>query len=551
MIPFGEALAPFARRALPGLGPLAPCKADLEHALLRTLSFVCAPALFEVFARRRDARFPLPQLWPEGDALYRAFLGELRDESGWGEIERQYGALLPLVRQVVRQWEENTAALDERLARDQRLLAAVFAASGALGRVEIPLSDRHHGGRTVARLHFENGARVIYKPRSLQMEAGWSAIVSELGLYAPAVAPREGYGWMEDVPPRPLADRDAAARYYRRAGALLCAAYVLEGTDFHFDNLVAHGEHPVLVDLEGLLAPRLGDLFRPDEDDAVAAADARLWGSVVRTRLLPRWTSDGVDLSGLGALAEQTLPRRVRRFHEPATDRMEVGWTPAVAKPEANVPSLDGIAVPPEEHEDDLVDGFREAFATLSRRPPSLDPFLNAVSRLIIRPTRLYQAVLVESTEPEAMRSPAARRAVLARLASATGRVWPTLAEGELAALERLDIPWFGVAVDGNEGEGMAFAESAMDRVRSRLRALHADECDFQCSLIRLSLAARKGQALPLPSAEELERRAIRGAHGGVTWIGLREASGRLELAPLDRQARSPYLRRLSGPVVS
>ncbi|CAM5724428.1 hypothetical protein SANTM175S_04328 [Streptomyces antimycoticus] len=54
---------------------------------------------------------------------------------------------------------------------------------------------------------------------------------------------------------RPCAAAPDAAGFYWRTGALLALVHALRGTDFHHENIIAAGEHPVLVDLEALLHP--------------------------------------------------------------------------------------------------------------------------------------------------------------------------------------------------------------------------------------------------------------------------------------------------------
>ena len=46
------------------------------------------------------------------------------------------------------------------------------------------------------------------------------------------------------------ASEEEIRRYYRRTGHLLCLVYALNGSDFHYENLIADGEHPVPIDLE-------------------------------------------------------------------------------------------------------------------------------------------------------------------------------------------------------------------------------------------------------------------------------------------------------------
>ena len=61
---------------------------------------------------------------------------------------------------------------------------------------------------------------------------------------------RGDYGWVEYVEHRSCASDEEIRRYYRRTGNFLCLVYALNGSDFHFENMIADGEHPVPIDLE-------------------------------------------------------------------------------------------------------------------------------------------------------------------------------------------------------------------------------------------------------------------------------------------------------------
>jgi lantibiotic modifying enzyme len=60
---------------------------------------------------------------------------------------------------------------------------------------------------------------------------------------------------MEYVEQVPCANLQEVQHYYQRSGMLLGLLYVLGGTDMHHENLVACGEHPVLIDLEASASP--------------------------------------------------------------------------------------------------------------------------------------------------------------------------------------------------------------------------------------------------------------------------------------------------------
>src|SRR5262249_1244719 len=136
----------------------------------------------------------------------------------------------------------------------------------ALGRVTAigaSASDLHNRGRSVVALTFASGLKLIYKPKDVGLEAAYFDLLAWFNAQGPplpfrvvSVLPGAGYGWVEFVEHVPCADPSEVARYYRRAGMLLALVYALAGNDCHYENIVSHGEQPVLVDLETILCPQ-------------------------------------------------------------------------------------------------------------------------------------------------------------------------------------------------------------------------------------------------------------------------------------------------------
>src|SRR5262249_26293281 len=129
-----------------------------------------------------------------------------------------------------------------------------------------------------------------------------------------AVLDREEYGWMEFAAAEPCQTPAEVARFHERLGGLLAVLYALAATDCHYENLIAAGEHPVVVDLESLFHPQIqrGKQARPHEDLRSQFA----LHSVLRVGLLPfqigqRDGFEGVDISGVAAVAGQPTPEKV------------------------------------------------------------------------------------------------------------------------------------------------------------------------------------------------------------------------------------------------
>jgi lantibiotic modifying enzyme len=208
----------------------------------------------------------------------------------------EYPVLARLLGTAFELWKEDLDELFRRLNADLPTLARVFNDGEPLGEIveiECSLSDPHHGGRTVRRITFASGVKVLYKPRNLGIDQAWSNFLSWvndrsglLQLWSPRLAVREHYGWVENVPEAAPGGPAAVQRFYERAGMLVCLTYVLQGSDFHRENVLASGEHPVLIDVESIL---VGQIRSGDPMERLQSVYGQRFRSVMSSGLLPRW----------------------------------------------------------------------------------------------------------------------------------------------------------------------------------------------------------------------------------------------------------------------
>src|SRR5205085_5313321 len=148
-----------------------------------------------------------------------------------------------------------------------------------------------------------------YKPRAMTLDIHFQELLNWLNAQRqqPAfrtltIIDKQTYGWSEFVTARDCTSREELERFYQRQGGYLALLYALEATDFHFENLIAAGEHPVLIDLEALFHGRDAATGLNTSVDLVHNT---MGHSVLRIGLLPQriWgdeVSDGIDLSGIG-----------------------------------------------------------------------------------------------------------------------------------------------------------------------------------------------------------------------------------------------------------
>lgn len=467
-----------------------------------------------------------------------------------------------------------------RLAADWDDLLAAFgpaADPGALVEAALGAGDRHRGGRTVCLLTFASGWRLVYKPRPMPIAAHFQDLLAwinehgfEPGFRRLGVLAREDYGWMEFAAASPCGTRAGIARFYQRMGGYLALLYALDATDIHYENLIAAGEHPLLIDLESIVQPRVPP--RPDTG-ADWIANQVLGESVLRIGLLPQrfWggAGGGIDLSGLGSPDGQLTPDRYPYWEALGTDRMRLQRQQLPMSAADNRPTVDGQEVAVNDYVEELIDGFSRLYRLLqAHRGELLGPggpiaaMADDEIRVLLRPTRTYAHLLQESFHPFLLRDALERDRHFDHLwqGVAESPAIETVVAAERRELHAADIPLFTSRLASRDLLGAGgerwpdfFERSGLEGVEQRLAALGEENLAKQTWFIRASLAAHRanltgvedeyGPAVALAATaaasdrdrllaaavavgDRLETLALRGAKD-ATWIGMRSLLGR------------------------
>lgn len=499
---------------------------SLEDWLFERLTKTFRHPLFILFKAYQQTEYPDREFADATDSteVYDEFVAEHLD-AGYERIFEAYPLLLKLLGVVADQWLGMVHRLDDRIEADRAALARTFDDGSALGRNEgsalgrvadvETLSDDPHGeGEIVLRVAFENDCTVVYKPRSVAGEAAFGEVLDWTNaraavpdLYVPAVLDRDEYGWMEFTPHGACDSPEAVGRYYERMGGLTALAFVLGSTDLHHDNIVAMGEHPVIVDGETVLSPRVGTSNKPISP----AMDSLLEDSVLDTVLIPfgkDGDGSGNDLTtnGLSELTDEEHRQKLPNFRHPNTDAMDLGFDKAYRFDGRNLPRLDGEVQEAADFLAELKRGFRAVTdAVLANREAFLAPsgplaaFEGSSVRYLLRPTGHYASKLSESLYSSKLRSGVEQSLALESLYTIfvprddDGDLWKLVAT-ETETLRRLTIPRFTVPATGRELKdgrgtrlGTTVAESPIDHARQRVADLDDHWVETQLRLVELA----------------------------------------------------------------
>ena len=559
--------------------PQAPLRIEIVEEIFRgalagqLLPIVSKTAVLEMHVAR-------VQGYLQGETQadrYRNFVERLQQPERALELMLEYPVLARQLVQRIEQWVDSIVEFLDRLCSDWELILRSIALNqvepGVLTQVQSDAGDSHRGGRCVLIATFSSGFRLVYKPKSMAVDSHFQELLTWLnarGSHPPLltlkVLDRGNYGWSEFAAAKACTSLAEVQRFYLRQGAYLALLYVLEATDFHSENVIASGDHPVLIDLEAVFHPRLQTSDEPEEADIEA-----LTHSVLRVGLLPKFDASAAshrsDLSGLsGGSAGQVTPYKVALWEAVGTDEMRLARQQMPMPANQNRPVLKEVDIDPSKYVQEVLEGFTSVYRLLMMHRDHLlasDGFLRRFAddevRVIFRSTKTYGVLLNESFHPDVLRDALERDLLFDRLWIAV-EACPHLSRvitAECEDLQRGDIPFFSTRPSSlhvwtSTGKCIPdlFKESSLSLVEQRLRHLNESNLVLQRWLIQASMATvverspaephcnldvrqpcRANDSVRLLTAactvgDQLERSAIR-FNGGASWVGLSVANRR------------------------
>src|SRR6185437_2499696 len=163
-------------------------------SLLMELSSLSTPAIYELFVKARKAGATPPDpAQPQQDAgtsLYDQFVAKMK-AGGFRALFEDKPILLRLIASITRQWIDTSREFVLRLDADVATLRRDLLQSRTAGRVAMidgDLADPHNGGRSVQTVRFEDGSRVVYKPKDLRLDVAWHSLIERLNRAAAPIA---------------------------------------------------------------------------------------------------------------------------------------------------------------------------------------------------------------------------------------------------------------------------------------------------------------------------------------------------------------------------
>lgn len=473
------------------------------------------PTLFDRFAQMSRPTLTLEfniARFADADLTIDQYLRRFLERSERDILFAEYPVLLSRLRSVAAQQLTVLAEFLTRLQADWGILADYHS----MGRDELHLTalqpaqgDLHCDGRSVVIVAFNQTHQIVYKPRDLSIEQRFNAFLQKLqdsdqnlDFGITHFIARDGYGWAEFIASSPCESEADCKKYYQNFGSLLAVVHQLGGYDFHHENLIAAGVHPVIIDLETLLYSVKNGQFLGKSDPYFEAIEfpavtAQLQ-SVMTTLMLPQNARDE-HMSGIDGVVKRPEYARLFNQENALLEKQRIEDTVLLHRPH-----FKGEVLDPADFVDDVVVGFERAYFAmlggqrqLTAKNGPLHELANAQARVVLRDTQVYANLIEHGYHPDLLRRPEARLMHFLNLwphVVAMPSTIPVFLE-EIRQLMQDDVPYFfqlpkGRTIYATAGSSglLEMDTSGLEGAEARIMAMNAADCDLQTWFIRGAL---------------------------------------------------------------
>lgn len=423
---------------------------------------------------------------------------EIRNEI----FDQQKSNITSLYELILRDFEKDAKEIGDALKLSELDLVDIQVGEGDF-----------HDGKSTAIVKLLDNSKMVYKPNSGKITTAfhnfleWVCIQNSIDHRCYRILDKGHYHWLEFVDYSACQSKEELALYYQRCGVLLAVIYLLNGCDFHYENVISHGAYPVLIDHETVIQPKVNTSFLK----LFKSRGLQLQDTVYGSMLLPN--QDVMNTMPMGMCGfghhKQT---RFGGLANKGINRFTQDWkmiadfiTNYLYK--NNIPMLNGERVYPYLYIDQLIEGFENVYNwfidhkdSLAAPNTSLKAFEQTRIRYIWRPTSVYSKILKKVRLPQYLKDKKnyeeSIRFYLGRAfknVSKESDLW-LIYEHEVTQMLRGDIPFFEVDSSSHDlitehGRIKGFFElSAVENIQRKLHKLSQEDLEYQKNLIKESI---------------------------------------------------------------
>lgn len=445
-----------------------------------------------------------------------------RDKKGLVEFFEEYPVLLRLLTERtifhIENYKEFVRAIEKSLPKFETVFSVV--SPYRVTNLTLGAGDSHEKAKTV--ILFElNDHKFVFKYKDLRIGERFNEFLiyleEETGeqFFKIKRIVEEKFCIEEFISKEECKSEIQVQKFYYRFGEYVALAYLLCGNDFHYENLVAHGEFPVLIDVETFIQNE-SPIQRVD--NPFIELVVKKYNSVLASALLPfEAYGNRIEPMANGALKGQGI--RISAFDGKKqkspykglglvninTDEVKFDYIEYELEGAHNIPIFRGQEVSAEKYKSEVVRGFDEIckyFINNSKTVCSAirEMFSDVVVRNVIKTTQKYTDMLEYGYHPKCMKNYIEREKLFENLWAYEYRNKSAISH-EIKDLLINDVPIFfnntsNRNLISSSGEIIKdyYRKTAIDCVLERIENFDKNEYYYQKLRLELSLGIYKLQ---------------------------------------------------------
>ncbi|MFP8866672.1 type 2 lanthipeptide synthetase LanM [Enterococcus faecalis] len=272
--------------------------------------------------------------------------------------------------------------------------------------------DSHEKGKSVFIVDISN-KKIVYKPKNLQIcenleklfiwineNSGLLNLVFPRGIYS------KNYTFQEFVEYKECGSERDFLDFYERFGYLVAICYLLAGSDFHYENVIASGKHPVIIDSETFFQ----SLPKQSEKDSIEellqyeiSFESILSSALIHQKGL-EGPKNSLDVSAFSG-TKQRFHKKILQPKNFNSINFKFEYNFFDVKPAKNLPFFGKNISNPENYKLQVILGFRNMmnFFLNYRKEilEKLNMFKDNKIRCVLKDTQTYVELLEYSSHPK------------------------------------------------------------------------------------------------------------------------------------------------------
>lgn len=318
--------------------------------------------------------------------------------------------ILQYCNEVISNLDKNFGEINQKVKIDNNIIVSM----------EIALGDTHKKGRTVAIIEFKNGKKLVYKPRDGRLQEGFNKFVLDIvtrkkelmDFYINPAYYGNDFLVEQFVVHKECKTKNEVKAYYYRYGELLAIVGLLHGSDIHSENLIAHADYPVIIDLETMFSvDNIGNqIINGGKVYNKELFSLEYSGMLPMQGLQNNVSNKGIDISALTGGEQIELPNKQLVIKDLYQDSMRYEYEFVQKKEDKNKPVLCGARQEFHNYKKEILKGFYETLVWINDNKKEvfeeiIECFGNSRIRVVAKSTCIYADLLSYANHPTYLRN--------------------------------------------------------------------------------------------------------------------------------------------------